>query len=672
MPLRTLRLVLLFFLPLNASAAPRDTSSQPAIVFSHVNVISMRSDAVLTDQTVLIRGSKIIKIAPAGTFAIPADSFQIDGTGKYLMPGLADLHVHLFSSADLLPYVAHGVTTVLNMSGSPMHIAWRNQVRAGQLLGPAIYTATPTIDGFPPLNETFVTEEDPQQAQDFIHECKLAGYDFIKLYGTLRPDVFRSILDAAARESIPVVGHVNRQVGALEVLKTHQVLAAHLEDLLFSRFDQPPSDAELQDFANAIAASHITVTPNLNVNPANIAQLQDLDNVLKSSESQLLSPAAYSQWMPANNRNERNDQSAQQIEQMNQIQKILYCFVALLRDRHVPLVLGTDAAAYGFPGLSAHQELQELVAAGFSPYQALLTATRNSGDFLAENIPAAPRFGAVSEGFAADLLLLSANPLADIRNLRSMEGVLLHGRWLPASELQNLQSAARRRADPIKQQLREIDSALEAGNVAAAQKSAQPLQSERDPWVAEWVLLTKARKSQTANLPAAIQIARWNAQLYPDSFFAHYLLADLLFQDNQLAAAVTAIHKSQTLEPHNAAAINLSDKMKALRQPLRFTPQGTYHVQLKNDQTGETQTAEFVLDPPTGGHFAGKKRESGNDAGPLRSVSLGGNRLWVTMDGAFGSLELRLTVEGDSLSGYWAGPFGHNGQLAGKKLSNAI
>jgi hypothetical protein len=550
-----------------------------------------------------------------------------------------------------------------------MHLAWRNQVRAGHLLGPAIYTAGPTIDGLPPLNETFVTEEDPQQAQALIHECKLAGYDFIKLYGTLRPDVFRSILDAADRESIPVAGHINRQVGALEVLQAHQALAAHLEDLLFSRFDQPPSDTELQEFADAIAASHITVTPNLNVNPANIAQLQDLDAVLKSSESQLLSPAAYSQWMPANNRNERNDQSAQQIEQIYQVQKILYRLVTLLHERSVPLVLGTDAAAYGFPGLSAHQELQELVAAGFSPYQALLTATRNPGTFLAENLPAAARFGTVSEGFAADLILLSANPLADIRNLRSMEGVLLHGRWLPALELQNLQSAALLRAAPIKRRLQQIDSALEAGDVAAAQKSAQPLRAERDNWISEWVLMTKARKLQATNLPAAIQIARWDTQLYPGSFFAHYLLADLLFQDNQLSAATTAIQKSQTLESHNAAALNLSDKMKTLSQPLRFAPQGTYQVQLKNDQTGQTQTTEFVLESPSGGHFAGKKKDSGNEASPLRSVYAGGNRLWVVMDGAFGPLELRVTVNGDSLSGYWAGPFGHNGQLAGRKLN---
>jgi hypothetical protein len=107
----------------------------------------------------------------------------------------------------------------------------------------------------------------------------------MKLYGTLRPDVFRAIQQAAQRDKIPVVGHINWQVGALEVLKSSQVLAAHLEDLMFARFDHPPSDTELDEFSNAIAASQITVTPNLSVNPVNIAQIRDLGSVLESTDA---------------------------------------------------------------------------------------------------------------------------------------------------------------------------------------------------------------------------------------------------------------------------------------------------------------------------------------------------------------------------------------------------
>ena len=666
---RNLRLLLCLLFPCMAFSNPRpDLSQSGTVVFSHVNLVAMNSDAVLADQTVIVQAGKISKIGPAKEVSAPANALHVDGTGKFLMPGLADLHVHLYSSDDLLSYAANGVTTVLNMDGSPAVLQWREQVRTGKILGPAIYTAGPTVDGYPPLNEMFVTAENPQDASALVRETRQAGYDVIKLYGTLRPEVFRAILETAAREKISVVGHINRQVGALQVLKSSQVLAAHLEDLLFARFDRPPGDAELQEFADSIAASHITVTPNLNVNPTNIAQLKDLGVVLKSPGAQLLPPAAYSQWMPANNRNERNEQTAQQIEQMNGIQQVLYKLANLLNARGVRLVLGTDAAPYGFPGLSAHQELEELVAAGFSPYQALLTTTRNAGNFIAENVPNAPRFGTISEGNEADLLLLSKNPLSDIRNTERIDGVMRAGHWIPYVTLNSLQAAAQSHAAPIKRRLAEIDAALEAGDIAGAQKIAAPLQSETSPWIAEWVLISKARKLQSAKLPAAIEIARWNTLLYPDSFSAQYLLADMLFQDKKLSEAMVAAKKSQMLEPHNAASANLLEKIATLQQPLRFPAAGAYQIQLQNDQSGEVQTADLLIEENSSGKFSGKKTDPGGESRALRSIVAGGNRIWAVADTPYGPLELRITVNDKSLAGYWAGTFGNNGRLSGTKL----
>ena len=213
-------LSILLYLLCSSLALARQTDSLASgqtVVFLHVNVISMKDEQVLADQTVVVRGPEIVKIGPSSEVSYLKDALLVDGRGKYLMPGLADLHVHLFSSDDLLSYAAYGVTTVLNMSGGPEHLRWREQVRKGTLLGPTIYTAIPTVDGLPPLNEMFVTEEKPADAAAFVRESKLAGYDFIKLYGTLRPDVFRAILETAQREKIPVVGHINRQIGALEV-----------------------------------------------------------------------------------------------------------------------------------------------------------------------------------------------------------------------------------------------------------------------------------------------------------------------------------------------------------------------------------------------------------------------------------------------------------------------
>jgi imidazolonepropionase-like amidohydrolase len=662
---RAIRLVHLLFPPLlsvSLSASPQPQSQHNTVVISHVTVVPMDKEGMLQDQTVIVRDGTIWKISPGEQ--TPKDALHIDGHGKYLIPGLADLHVHLFSAGDLSAYVFYGITTVLNMDGGPAHLRWRSQVQDGKILGPAIHTAGHTIDGFPPLNEMFLTAETPEQGSTLVREQKRAGYDVIKLYGTLRPDVFHAILDAAQQEKIPVVGHINRQVGALEVLKSSQVLAAHLEDLLSARFDHPPSDAELDEFANEISHSRITVTPNLNVNPTNIAQLKNLDAVLRSPSAKLLSPAAYSQWMPANNRNERNDQTPQQIDFMNGMQQILYKMVLRLQAKNVPMVLGTDAAPYGFPGLSVHQELQELVDAGFSPYQALLTATRNAGTFLAQTFPGSPRTGTVTEGATADLVLLSANPLSDIRHTEDIAGVILRGHWLSAAEIKQRRAATEVRFERTKRDTQRIDAALESGNTVPATTAAKT--AGDSPCIAEWVLMSKARKLQGKDLDAAIRVARLNAQWYPESFSAGYLLSSLLFEARKFPEASTEVNKSLSREPHNAAALNLSEKIVAVQQPPQFKANGTYQIESVNDQSHDVQKAELRIESDSKGQFRGKIVR-GNDTGALQSVFAGGDHLWAVADSPFGRMEFRITVRGDDLSGYWAGPFGQNGTLHGTK-----
>ena len=663
LPLTSLFLAIsLFSLPSGATPSVEPTDS---FLISHVNLIPMDSSEVLPDRFVLVEHGRISRISNS-EIPLPASAKTIDGRGKFLIPALADLHVHLFSPDDFPAYVTYGVANVLNMDGGPLHLAWRRLIQEEKLLGPTIYTAGHTVDGFPPLNELFLTAETPDQGRGIVRRQKRAGYDAIKLYGTLRPDVFRAILQTAREEGIPVVGHINRQVGALEVLKSSQTLAAHLEDLLFARFDQPPSDAELVAFADAIAASRITVTPNLNVNPANIAQLENLPAVLHSPGSSLLSPAAFSQWMPANNRNERNE-TQQQIEQMKQVQQILYKFVKLLSDRRVPLVLGTDATAYGFPGLAVHQELRELVEAGVSPYEALRSSTVNAGAFIAANIPGAPIFGVIKERAEADLLLLSASPLENIQNVEKIEGLMLRGRWFSASQLAELRAQSIARTDKTRIALEKIDSALDAGDVGPANQFRQSNSFSEVPWYAEWVLMTKARKLQQKNLPAAIAIARLDTTLYPDSFGSWYLLADLLFVNRDLADASTQLQKSQALEPANAAARNLADKIEALRAPLRFSPAGDYALEYENGRSNEIVKTVVHVEQLQNSQLRGTFRGLSSEPVAANSILAGANRLWVYVDSPSGPLEFRITVNGSTVTGYWDGLFGNNGSLTGSK-----
>jgi imidazolonepropionase-like amidohydrolase len=652
-----------------ARAREAERSSPEVAAFTHVNVVPMDSERVVEDETVLTRGGRISAVGPSSEVAVPAEALRVDGRGRYLMPGLMDLHVHLFSADDLLPYVASGVTTVLNMGGSPRHLKWREEVRTGALLGPTVYTASPIIDGIPPLNETFLTAETPEAGRAIVADQKRAGYDAIKVYGTLRPDVFRAILQAAAENRIPAIGHINRQVGALEVLKSSQVLAAHLEDLLFARFDHLPADAELADFADAIGHSHITVTPNLNVNPASIAQVEDLDAVLNSPDARLLPPAAYSQWMPANNRNERGDEGRQHVEEMKSVQTLLYKLVALLHARGVRLVAGTDAAPYGLPGLSLHQELQELVEAGFSPYAALSTATRNSGDFVAEELSPAPRRGVVAVGDAADLLLLKDNPLRNIANAAKIEGVSLRGRWLPAAELEARETASFARYARVKAKVQRVDGLLEKGEVASAERAATGLGPDGSTWIAEWVLMTKARKLQATKLPEAVEVARLETRLYPDSFSAFYLLADILFQAGDRGRALAAAHRSLALEPHCSATANLVQKIETVAQSPRFAPAGVYEVDYANRVSGELDKATLEIGAESGGALSGSLKGPDGRTSALLSVLAGADRLWAVAATPFGPIEFRLIVKGGALTGDWAAPFGRNGALTGHKRS---
>jgi len=635
-----------------------------SLAITHVNLIPMDAERVLQDQTVVMQGERIISIGNDGLVKIPSDALKINGRDKYLMPGLIDLHVHLFSPDDFISYLSHGVTSVLDMSGSPLQLHWRQEARRRKILAPTIYTTGTTIDGWPPLNEQFVTAETPDEGRSIVQAQHAAGYDAVKLYGTLRPDVFDAILDESRNLKMPVFGHVNRQVGALGVLKSSQAMGAHLEDLMFARFDQPPTEEELVEFAKAIGSSKITVTPNLTVGPSTIAQIQDLGSVLNSAEARYLSPAGYTQWMPSNNRNPKEDDWQSRIQQIQDVQASLYKLVGLLDKQHVSLVLGTDAAAYGFPGKSAHEEVQELVKAGFSPYKALATGTVNAGKFIDRTMPGRLKVGSISEGEQADFILLSGNPLADVAALEKIDGVVLRGRWLPKSELDQLREQQKMRSATAKQELDKLDAKLDSGDVAGAVAIGASLDrsAEHTPWISEWVLITKARKLQEKNLQAALDIAKFATTLFPQSFSAWLLRADLEFRNRRLDLAEAAARRSIKLMP-NSAARTLIERISISRtRPTLHS--GELTLNYTNDTTGEAQHTTLALRRQNWKYQA-TFTDPDNKSSDVRELLLGGKQIWALKDSNYGAIEFRLRVDENRVSGYWAGPFGKNGKVIG-------
>jgi imidazolonepropionase-like amidohydrolase len=632
-------------------------SATPTLVITDVNVVPMDTERILERQTVLIRNGRIVAIGPS--VAIPRDARRIDGSGKFLMPGLIDAHVHLMSPDDLISYLAYGVTTVVNMSGTPADLRLRREVRKGTLLGPNIYTAGPTIDGYPPLNEVFVTAESPEQGAALVVDHKRAGYDFIKVYGTLRPNVFSAIADACRREHMTLTGHINRQMPTTEVFSAGQVLAAHAEDLIFARFDHPPSGEELTTLADEVSKAGITVTANLALNPATAAQVQNLDEVLSSDEARYLSAATYSRWIQTNNRNVDEDPN-QHLENIRQAQAIDLQFVRLLHDRKVPIILGTDASAYGFPGQSVWDELKQTEAAGLSRFEALATATRNSGGYLAGHIDRTHNIGTVDEGTVADLLLLNTNPLTTDLTRKDIAGLILRGRWISKGQIDQARAELKRRLATEHNHVEVADKSLVSGDVQAARKK---FTNRHAPLLDEWVLLTKARQHEN-NLQLSVQIARLYVGQFPDTFSAHQLLADLLQKAGNNAASRAEARIALAQQPHCATAANILKRASFSDAPPNFSG-GDYGLQIGHG----SQLSAAVLHLENHGKSWVGTLKMDESSSPLRAISLGNDQLWFKAGQDFQEKEIRLSIsKTGEVRGLWWSMFGRNGTVTGKKV----
>jgi hypothetical protein len=412
-------------------------SQQPRperIAFVNVNVVPMSVQRVLPAQTVIIENGVITRVGTARSVRIPAGTQTIDATGQYLMPGLADLHVHLASNPEdeqrrlLKLFVINGVTTVLNLRGIPQILELRANVAAGRVLGPTIYTSGPFV------NEPFVTT--PEEVERAVVEQKRAGYDFIKLHGSLSRGAYARLMAVSRREGIRVVGHAPRNLGLEPMFEERQYAVAHAEEFIYDRqsSSREPADIERQipQYARAMAKAGIWLMPNLTAFKTIAWQVRDLDAVLARPEMQLLPRSNRDGWGPATNPYTRRI-SSDRYPSIMALYHVLEKLVRAFQLAGVRMLIGTDAMNTGVvPGFSTHDELAELVTAGLTPYQALRAATANAGEFLGKE----KRVGTVAVGQIADLILLDGNPIENVGNTRRIAGVLLRGQWISRAQIE--------------------------------------------------------------------------------------------------------------------------------------------------------------------------------------------------------------------------------------------
>jgi imidazolonepropionase-like amidohydrolase len=436
------------FLALLGAPAATQPQDEAIIAIVHVNVIPMTGDGpVLTDYTVVVERNRIAQLGPSNTTRTTQQTRQIDGSGKYLMPGLADMHVHLEYFDDpriLAAFTANGVTTVRNMDGRRFILDWKARIAAGTLPGPRIYTSGPLLDGSPPVRPDNTVVAGPDDARAAVETQLNEGYDFIKVYSALSIDAYNAILETARARRAVVSGHVPRAIGIDRALAAGQHSIEHLLDFgseiqsgqtpaWSRRYLAMPIDADkVTNLAGRLAKSGVWVVPTL-VQPERDVQRDDeVTRRLASDEVRVIFREGRQLWerqvRAAAARMDEDDWTLIAAGRVNRLR-----VVKALHAAGVRLLAGTDTPnPFVVPGYSIHDEMALLVEAGLTPTAALASATRDAGRYVEAD------WGVIQKGALADLLLLEGNPLDDIANTRRIAGVLVNGRWIGKEARQSL------------------------------------------------------------------------------------------------------------------------------------------------------------------------------------------------------------------------------------------
>lgn len=429
-----------------AGHAADDSTGADVIAIVGADVIPMTSPGkIFHDQTVLVHEGNISAAGPRSEVVVPVGALEIDGRGQFLIPALADMHVHLehFDDPDLLAlFPRYGVTLVRNMDGRPAILEWRDAVREGRLMGPEIVTAGPILDGDPPLLPDNRVIAGADEAREAVREQAAAGYDFIKTYSNLSADAWRAAVDTAKEEGLRVAGHAPRDVELTELLDSQWSLE-HLADYgeIVEKDDSPyrnrwhwskllvgmPIDAsKLEHLAQHVASSDMWVVPTLVQSSRAMADAATLEEWLNHPEMDLIPEAGVAFWK------ERLQSSASRMDEedwklVDAGRSNRQAIVSELYEAGARIAVGTDTPnPFVIPGASLHEEMELLVEAGMNNEDVLAAATTGAATMLGK-----ANWGTIEEGSEADMILLRDNPLADIRATRSIVGVMVNGQWKP-------------------------------------------------------------------------------------------------------------------------------------------------------------------------------------------------------------------------------------------------
>jgi len=409
----------------------------------------MDRERVLEDQTVIVRDGRIAEIGVANKVKIPESAQRIEARGKYLMPGIAEMHGHLphpnqgekVANSFLILFTANGVTTVRGMYGFPNHPAIREKIAKGELLGPRLYVASPALHGN--------AVKSPEDGERLVREYKAAGFDLLKIHEGLSKQTYDRIVAVAKELGIPYGGHVPDDVGLLHALKSGQASIEHIDGYVeameadgspIKNADPQTRGQKLHEYLDERKIPQL-VKATIDAGAWAVPTMALWESFYGTATVESLKARPELKYMPPQMINQWVQQRTNQLNNAGdgkaglRILEVRDKVLKALSDGGAKIALGSDAPQlFSVPGFSLMREMQSMAKAGMSPYKILESGTRNPAIYL----KAEKEFGTVEVGKIADLILLDANPLADVANMTKRVGVMVRGRWFSASELQKM------------------------------------------------------------------------------------------------------------------------------------------------------------------------------------------------------------------------------------------
>ena len=444
--MRTAALVVLLGILLLPGCATRE-AAPGSIAFTGVNVVAMDREGVLEDQTVVVFDGYITAVGPEDEIAVGPQTTIIDGSGQFLMPGLAEMHAHVPPQEDppreaveeiLFLYLANGITTIRGMLGSAYQIPLAEELERGEVLGPNLYV------GAPSLNATSAST--PEDAERLIRTNKEAGYDLQKIHPGVSLAAWDRMVEVAGEVGLTYGGHVPSDVGLVHALETGISTVDHLDgytvavatdailqgggvDEVTAATD--PDEEKIREVVDLSVETGVFIVPTVYL-WENLRGNADADALLSLPEMRYVSQAQRDAWR-------RQSANGPQVPPQNEAahNALRLRLLKTLSDAGANILMGTDSPqVFNVPGFALHREITLMARSGMSNHQILLSGTVNAGRYVREHLGIDHRFGTVAPGQSADLLLLPSNPLEDLANLRDLSGVMVGGRWIDRTQIE--------------------------------------------------------------------------------------------------------------------------------------------------------------------------------------------------------------------------------------------